>query len=191
MPARKPGSLRSSAAPAEHPIGAIDTGIASQHGPGPHAQTGRCRLRPTGQRGFSMCTPSCSPRCCCPPGGPPTASGAGSVSWLGSGVRGVAAGGGPVLSGAELARDAMLTPQSVNAIVVHLERAGLLERRPDGRDHRLRRIYVSQAGRQAPCQRRTCGEGVGHAYDSGTRLRPVLPRNRSFVRCVTGTLTGG
>ena len=29
----------------------------------------------------------------------------------------------PGLSGAELARDTMLTPQSVNAIVVHLERA--------------------------------------------------------------------
>jgi DNA-binding MarR family transcriptional regulator len=52
------------------------------------------------------------------------------------------------LSGAELARDTMLTPQSVNAIVVYLERAGLLERRPDVRDQRLRRIYVSQAGRE-------------------------------------------
>lgn len=55
----------------------------------------------------------------------------------------------PGLSGAELARDTMLTPQSVNAIVVHLERAGLLERRPDARDQRLRRIYVSLAGREA------------------------------------------
>lgn len=54
----------------------------------------------------------------------------------------------PGLSGAELARDTMLTPQSVNAIVVHLERAGLLGRRPDGRDQRLRRIYVSRAGRE-------------------------------------------
>src|SRR5450755_2206385 len=54
----------------------------------------------------------------------------------------------PGLSGAELARDTMLTPQSVNAVVVHLERAGLLERRPDGRDQRLRRIYVSPAGHE-------------------------------------------
>ncbi len=43
----------------------------------------------------------------------------------------------------------MLTPQSVNAIVVHLERAGLVERRADARDQRLRRIYVSQSGRHA------------------------------------------
>jgi DNA-binding MarR family transcriptional regulator len=54
----------------------------------------------------------------------------------------------PGLSGAELARDTMLTPQSVNAIVVLLERAGLLERRPDARDQRLRRIYVSPSGRE-------------------------------------------
>lgn len=52
----------------------------------------------------------------------------------------------PELSGAELARDTMLTPQSVNAIVIHLERASLLERWPDARDQRLRRIYVSPAG---------------------------------------------
>src|SRR5450755_1447901 len=54
----------------------------------------------------------------------------------------------PGLSGAELARDTMLTPQSVNAIVVHLERGGLLERCADARDQRLRRIYVSQSGRE-------------------------------------------
>jgi DNA-binding MarR family transcriptional regulator len=54
----------------------------------------------------------------------------------------------PGLSGAELARDTMLTPQSVNAIVVLLERADLLERHPDARDLRLRRIYASQSGRE-------------------------------------------
>jgi DNA-binding MarR family transcriptional regulator len=54
----------------------------------------------------------------------------------------------PGLSGAELARDTLLTPQTVNAIVMHLERSGLLERRPDGQDQRLRRVWVSRAGRE-------------------------------------------
>src|ERR1022692_2333201 len=54
----------------------------------------------------------------------------------------------PGLSGAELARDTMATPQSVNAIVVHLEQAGLLERWADARYQRLRRIYVSESGRE-------------------------------------------
>src|ERR1700687_4984808 len=50
----------------------------------------------------------------------------------------------PGVPRAELAGARMLAPQSVNAIVVHLERAGLLERCADARDQRLRRIYVSQ-----------------------------------------------
>jgi DNA-binding MarR family transcriptional regulator len=53
----------------------------------------------------------------------------------------------PGLSGAELARNSMLTAQSTNEIVVLLERGGLLERRPDRRDGRLRRIYVTDPGR--------------------------------------------
>lgn len=53
----------------------------------------------------------------------------------------------PGLSGAELARDCMLTPQTVNEIVSLLAAAGLLERRPDAKDKRLRRMFVTEAGR--------------------------------------------
>ena len=53
----------------------------------------------------------------------------------------------PGLSGAELARDSMLTPQTTNEIVTLLIKAGLLERRPDPRDKRLRRMFVTAAGR--------------------------------------------
>jgi DNA-binding MarR family transcriptional regulator len=53
----------------------------------------------------------------------------------------------PGLSGAELARDCMLTPQTTNQIISLLAAAGLLERRPDARDRRLRRMVVTEAGR--------------------------------------------
>jgi DNA-binding MarR family transcriptional regulator len=53
----------------------------------------------------------------------------------------------PGLSGAELARDSMLTPQTTNEIISLLVAAGLLERRPDARDKRLRRMFVTGAGR--------------------------------------------
>jgi DNA-binding MarR family transcriptional regulator len=53
----------------------------------------------------------------------------------------------PGLSGAELARDCMLTPQTTNEIISLLAAAGLLERRPDARDRRLRRMVVTAAGR--------------------------------------------
>jgi DNA-binding MarR family transcriptional regulator len=53
----------------------------------------------------------------------------------------------PGLSGAELARDSMLTPQTTNEIISLLATAGLLERRPDAGDRRLRRMTVTEAGR--------------------------------------------
>ena len=52
----------------------------------------------------------------------------------------------PGLSGAELARDSMLTPQTTNEIISLLVAAGLLERRPDASDKRLRRMFVTGAG---------------------------------------------
>lgn len=55
----------------------------------------------------------------------------------------------PGLSGAALARDSMLTPQSTNEIVVALERAGLLERFPDPSDRRTRRIRLTARGERA------------------------------------------
>ena len=53
----------------------------------------------------------------------------------------------PGLSGAELARESMLTPQTTNEIIALLVAADLLERRPDSRDKRLRRMAVTPAGR--------------------------------------------
>jgi DNA-binding MarR family transcriptional regulator len=52
----------------------------------------------------------------------------------------------PGLSGAELARESMLTPQTTNEIVALLLKAGLVESRPDTRDKRLRRVVVTAAG---------------------------------------------
>ena len=49
--------------------------------------------------------------------------------------------------GADLARDSMLTPQTTNEIISLLVAAGLLERRPDASDRRLRRMFVTGAGR--------------------------------------------
>jgi len=53
----------------------------------------------------------------------------------------------PGLSGAGLARESMLTPQTTNEIISLLAAAGLLERRADASDRRLRRMTVTAAGR--------------------------------------------
>ena len=60
----------------------------------------------------------------------------------------------PGLSGAELARDSMLTPQTTNEIITLLIKADLLERRPDARDKRLRRMFVTATGRALVIQAR-------------------------------------
>ena len=54
----------------------------------------------------------------------------------------------PGLSGAELARDSMLTPQTTNEIISLLVPAGLLERRQDAGDRRLRRMFVLLGSRR-------------------------------------------
>ena len=75
----------------------------------------------------------------------------------------------PGLSGAELARDTMLTPQTTNEIITLLVAAGWLERRPDKRDRRLRRVDVTPAGRKLVAQARP----VVHAVEK--RMTRTLP----------------
>jgi len=52
----------------------------------------------------------------------------------------------PGASGADLAHDSMYSPQSTHQMLVSLETAGLIERRGDPTDRRLRRVYITAAG---------------------------------------------
>ena len=54
----------------------------------------------------------------------------------------------PGLSSAQLARWSYVTPQSMNEVVIALERDGLIERRPDGENRRILRAYLTAAGRR-------------------------------------------
>lgn len=53
----------------------------------------------------------------------------------------------PGVSGAELARLALLTPQTMSVIVANLERAGAISRRPHDAHGRILVIEISPAGR--------------------------------------------
>jgi DNA-binding MarR family transcriptional regulator len=66
----------------------------------------------------------------------------------------------PGLSGAELARESMLTPQTTNEIITLLAKAGLVEFRPDARDKRMRRVTVTEAGRDLVARARPIVYGV-------------------------------
>tara|TARA_A100001391_G_scaffold142420_2_gene100199 strand:+ start:3341 stop:3808 length:468 start_codon:yes stop_codon:yes gene_type:complete len=54
----------------------------------------------------------------------------------------------PGISNADLARLAMLTPQTVSVIINNLERAGLVRRQPHPVHGRIQRIKASESGRR-------------------------------------------
>jgi DNA-binding MarR family transcriptional regulator len=53
----------------------------------------------------------------------------------------------PGLSGAELARRLLITPQGVQLALTALERSGLVERKQDPEHGRIRRAYLTDQGR--------------------------------------------
>ncbi|MCV7317168.1 MarR family transcriptional regulator [Mycolicibacillus parakoreensis] len=55
--------------------------------------------------------------------------------------------GEPGLSGAELARRLLITPQGVQLALTALERRGLVERKPDPRHGRILQAYLTEEGR--------------------------------------------
>ncbi len=54
----------------------------------------------------------------------------------------------PGATGADLAQDSMYSPQSTHQMLMTLQAAGLIERRRDPADRRLRRVYITHAGAQ-------------------------------------------
>jgi DNA-binding MarR family transcriptional regulator len=59
------------------------------------------------------------------------------------------------LSNAQLARRSYVRPQSMNQVIVQLERGGLIERRPDENHRRVLRTTLTAAGKKvlAACDR--------------------------------------
>ena len=54
----------------------------------------------------------------------------------------------PGLTGAEVARQSLLRPQTANEILANIERAGLVERRENPRDRRSRHVHLTTRGRE-------------------------------------------
>ena len=55
----------------------------------------------------------------------------------------------PGLSGAELARRSFVTPQTMNVILVNLEAAGLVVRRPHPEHGRVLQAYLTEIGEES------------------------------------------
>ena len=78
----------------------------------------------------------------------------------------------PGLSGAELARRLLISPQGVQLALTALERRGLVERKQDPQHKRILQAYLTDAGTQCrghgrQRRRRRAREGVRRAHRRG------------------------
>lgn len=93
----------------------------------------------------------------------------------------------PGLSNADLARLALLTPQTLSVIVANLERAGALVRKPHAVHGRIQHIDLSDSGQALL---RTCRERV-HAIESELTEGLSAPEERAVRRWLVGVATAG
>jgi DNA-binding MarR family transcriptional regulator len=93
----------------------------------------------------------------------------------------------PELSGAELARESMLTAQTTNEIVALLVDAGLLTRRVDNRDRRLRRLVVTSDGRKLLTRARRAVHAVEERMTASMRP-PDEARLRAWLSACAANL---
>ncbi len=89
----------------------------------------------------------------------------------------------PGLSGAELARVSMLTPQTTNGILVALVRRGHVDRTRDGRDGRVLQVQLTDAGRALVVQARGRVEEVERRMTAELSGREVAQLRRWLVAC--------
>jgi DNA-binding MarR family transcriptional regulator len=86
------------------------------------------------------------------------------------------------MSGADLARRAFVTPQTMNRIIVNLDKAGLIERAPHANSGRILDTRLSPPGRRLLAQCRERVDAVENTMLSGLtaaereQLRDLLRR---------------
>jgi len=89
----------------------------------------------------------------------------------------LAVSGNPRISNAELARAAFVTPQTMQAILVNLERDGLIVRRPHPQHGRVIMTELTMAGKQA------VAEGAKAADKVEKRMLSGLSGEEAQVLC--------
>ena len=101
----------------------------------------------------------------------------------------------PGLSGAELARRGFVTPQTMNAILVNLEAAGLVARRSHPEHGRVLQVYLTKAGEGLVARARGMVEAVerrmleGLGEDDQRRLLDALRRCADALEAGAGRAT--
>lgn len=93
------------------------------------------------------------------------------------------------LSGAELARRSFVTPQTMNGILVNLETAGLVTRRPDPADARLLRAALTETGRAHLAAADRAVEAIERQMLGNLRPEEQPWFRDALRRCVTALAT--
>ena len=93
----------------------------------------------------------------------------------------------PGMSGADLARRAFVTPQTMNRIIFNLDEAGMIERAPDTKSGRALNTRLSPAGRRLLRRCRERVDAVENTMLSGltTAEREQL---RDLLQCCADSL---
>lgn len=92
----------------------------------------------------------------------------------------------------ELAHQAMVRPATLTPALQRMERAGLIERRPDPRDQRVSRVYLTDKGKAVRLQAKAIWNELEQelraAFDAEEqiRLRDALLRIRDLLGAVGG-----
>jgi DNA-binding MarR family transcriptional regulator len=98
----------------------------------------------------------------------------------------------PGCSGAELARAAMVTPQTMNSIIVNLETQGLVERKPDPSHGRILLTFITEKGRRHFERGVAAAEGFLEEMETALTASERRDLRRLLMRCLQrlGAMTG-
>lgn len=92
----------------------------------------------------------------------------------------------PGVAGAELARRAFVTAQTMNAILRRLERDGAIERRPNPANQRADSWYVTKAGQARMAKAQVVAEAVWSRMFESFSDQEVAQLQRLLERCLQG-----
>jgi DNA-binding MarR family transcriptional regulator len=92
----------------------------------------------------------------------------------------------PGVTGAELARRAFVTAQTMNTILRRLERDGAIERRPNPANQRADSWYVTKLGQSRLAKAQVVAEAVWSRMFESFNDREIAQLQRLLERCLQG-----
>ncbi len=84
----------------------------------------------------------------------------------------------------ELAENRRLAPATVTVMLQRMEKAGLIERRSDSEDHRIIRVYLTEAGRSIRSEAEAVRQTIDGACFAGFTLEERVLLRRFLLQMI-------